>query len=136
MSLARTRSLRILVGLVRKARAEFSRMSAILKYLQEHPEVLRGYISYARKLGILRFLRRVVEIVKRGGLRQAPMPTTTTPKFLLRSTSGQPVVILTTPHCLYVAHAISTALSRVGIETRIIDDHPHHGYNDDLYFVI
>ncbi|WP_052494029.1 hypothetical protein [Nitrosospira sp. NpAV] len=85
---------------------------------------------------MLNSLRRAIEIVKRGELRQGPMPTGTTPKLLLRSNSVAPTIILTTPHCLYLAHAISAALSRIGVETQIINERPGHGYNDELYFVI
>lgn len=131
-----TRSVRVLEETVRAVWAKFSRMVATLKYFQEHPEALRGYILYARKLGVMETFRHAVEFVIRGGPRQTPMSTAVRRKLLLRSSSGQPTVILTTPHCLYVAQAISTALSRVGIDSNIIYGRPIRGYTDDPHFVI
>ncbi|WP_143053019.1 glycosyltransferase [Nitrosovibrio tenuis] len=84
---------------------------------------------------MLNSLRRAVEIVKRGGPRQSPAPASTR-KLLLRPTLGQSTVILATLHCLYVARAISTALSRIGIESKIIHERPTQGYDDALHFVI
>lgn len=130
-----TRSLRVLSKLVGKVRALFSRVNATLRYFQEHPEVLHGYALHARKLGLMNTLRRVIEIVKRGGPRQPPVPAATR-KLYMRSASRQPTVILTTPHCLYVAQAISVALSRVGIASQIIHEEPVYGYSDGLHVVI
>jgi hypothetical protein len=136
MSFAKIRSLRILGKLVQKVRTEFSRKVATVKYFREHPEILHGYALYARKLGALNSLRRTIEIVKRGGPRQPLAPIANPAKPLLGSSSGRSVVILTTPHCLYLAHAISATLSRIGIKTQIIDEQPSHGYSNELYFVI
>ena len=131
-----TRSVRVLKETLRAVWAKFSRMVATLKYFQEHPEALHGYILYARKLGVINTFRHTVEFAKRGGPRQVPMSTAAKRKLLLRSSSGQPIVILTTLHCLYVAQAISTALSRIGIESQIIHGRPIRGYTDDPHFVI
>ncbi|MGH8764073.1 MAG: glycosyltransferase family protein [Nitrosospira sp.] len=107
-----------------------------MKYFQEQPEVLRGYILYAQKLGVVETFRHAALFVIRGGPRHAPMSAAVKRKLLLRSNSEQPTVILTTPHCLYVALAISAALSRVGIKSQIIHERPIRGYSDDPYFVI
>ena len=81
-------------------------------------------------------LRHAAAFVIRGGPRQVFVSPAIRRKLLLRSSSGRPTVILTTLHCLYVAQAISAALSRVGIDSKIIHERPVHGYNDDPYFVI
>ncbi|SCY43970.1 Glycosyltransferase family 25 (LPS biosynthesis protein) [Nitrosospira sp. Nsp13] len=131
-----TKLLRILSVRAQNIRTKFSRMSATVKYFQEQPEALRGYILYARELGIIETFRHAIEFIIRGGPRQAPMSTAVRRKLLLRSSSGQSTVILTTPHCLYVAQAISIALSRVGIKSQIIHERPIQGFSDDTHFVI
>jgi hypothetical protein len=121
---------------IQKLRAEFSRTVATAKYFQEHPEVLQGYLLYAWKLGFSNALVRLFKFIKRGGPRQPPVPTATTTKLVLRCGSDNPVVILTTFHCLYVARSISAALSRLGVRSQIIHECPTQGYNNDLHFVI
>lgn len=135
MRLAKAKSIGVLKGLAGKTRTVLSRVAAIANYFQKHPEVLRGYALHARKLGLLHSLRRVIEIVKRGGPRQSPVPNATCKPYL-RSPSGQPTVILTTLHCLYIAKAIAANLSRVGIASRIIHEQPVHGYGDCVHVVI
>ena len=112
---------------------KFSRVSATVKYFQQHPDVLPRYVLYAKKLGVINSCRHAVEFVKRGGPRPVTLPSVQHPE---RSTFGQLVVILTSPHCLYVADAISAALFRVGIKSRIIQEQPAHGYEDQLHLVI
>lgn len=130
------RFLRILRGAMRVVLVESSRVRTTIQYFREHPQAIRGYVSYARKLGVINSLRHVVGFVKRGGPRHGPVPTATKAKLFLRSKSGQPTVILTTRHCLYVARAISTAMARVGIKSQIIHERPICGYLDNLHFVI
>ena len=64
-----------------------------------------------------------------------PAPSLVTPGFALRG-NLLPIVILTTPHCTYVAKEIEDALRRVGIKSRIIYNMPETGYDDVPHFVI
>lgn len=57
------------------------------------------------------------------------------PVFNLRF-SGKDVVILTTPHCSYVADLMVRALERIAISAKVIFEMPHHGYEDVPHIVI
>lgn len=57
------------------------------------------------------------------------------PTFFLHG-SARPIVILTVPHCTYVAKEIQGALQRVEIQSRIIYKIPDSGYDDVPHFVI
>lgn len=59
----------------------------------------------------------------------------TVPTFFLHG-SASPIVILTVPHCTYVATEIQSALQRVEIQSKIIYKIPDSGYDDVPHFVI
>ncbi|MGP7735181.1 hypothetical protein [Oceanimonas smirnovii] len=50
--------------------------------------------------------------------------------------SEQKYIILTTPHCHYLALLISDALSKAGKDSEIIFEEPAGGFNEQLHFVI
>ena len=121
---------------IRKLPAKYARVAAIARYFREHPEVLRGYFSYARRLGLLSALSRLIKSIAQGGGRRILAPPAATPQLLLRSGSGEPIVILASSQYLYIGQSISAALSQVGIEASIIQEPPIHGYGSGLHLVI
>jgi GR25 family glycosyltransferase involved in LPS biosynthesis len=120
----------------RSVRTKFSRTSATVKYFREQPNALRGYIRHLWTLGFTDALRRTLKFIVRGGTRQTPVSEAARRKLLLRAHPNRPCIILTTFHCFYIAQAISAALSRVGITSKIIHECPIDGYSDDLHFII
>jgi hypothetical protein len=93
------------------------------------------YWTLAKQLGLLGALRRSLHFVRRGGPSPAPsVPVEHT--FNLRRADGKPIVILSTPHCRFVAEEIAHALDQVGIASNIIHEIPAGGYADVPHFVI
>jgi len=98
------------------------------------PERRARYLMLARMLGPRATVQHTFAYLRRGGPRpHAPIPT---PVFDLRPGLGRRAVILTTPHCGFVAHSIQHALKKIGVETSIIHARPEVGYEDLPHFVI
>jgi hypothetical protein len=126
----------VLSETIRKISTTCARIEAAAGYFRKHPEVLRGYFSYARKLGLLNTLSRLIKSVRRGGGRRILTTSAATPQLLLQSDSEQAVVILAASECHYWARCISYALSKVGLEASITHEPPVYDYRGNSYFVI
>lgn len=87
-------------------------------------ESLLERISYGRPEGVKVEERRSIPVLSNS------------PVFNLRPTGGKDVVVLTTPHCSYVADLMVRALEKIAISARVIFEMPHHGYDDVPHIVI
>ena len=97
-------------------------------------EMRARYLTLARVLGPRAAVQHTIAFLRRGGPRpRAPIPT---PVFDLRPGVGRRAVILTTPHCDFVAQSILHALKKTGVEASIIHARPEGGYEDLPHFVI
>jgi hypothetical protein len=98
------------------------------------PERRQRYLTLARVLGPRAAAHHTIAYLRRGGPRpRAPIPA---PVFDLRPGLGRRAVILTTPHCDFVAHSIRHALEKIGVESNIIHARPEGGYEDLPHFVV
>ena len=100
-----------------------------------NPEEVRPIVSRARQEGVSGTVQRAVAFAGRGGPRDQ-VELAAAPRLVLRSDQGAPVVVLTTPHCLYIGHLMVNALQRAGIPAKIIQSEPESGYDDVPHFVI
>ena len=103
-------------------------------FLAANPHVVGPVVAKARQEGPLKTLRRLVAFSSRGGPRDQVVPAGP-PRLMLRD-QEHAVVVLTTPHCQYLAHAIAAALERAGIPAKIIQSEPEAGFDDVPHFVI
>ena len=103
-------------------------------FVASNPHVVNPVVAKARQEGPLKTLHRLVAFSGRGGPRDQAVPAGP-PRLALRG-QGHAVVVLTTPHCHYLAHAIATALERAGIPAKIIQSEPEAGFDDVPHFVI
>jgi hypothetical protein len=101
-----------------------------LRFIARHPGHLKGVWRQARREGGLRTLGRAIAFTRRGGPRQT---VEAAPRLLLREAGA---MILTTPHCLFVARLMQRALKDAGIEAGIIQSEPKGGYAQIPHFVI
>jgi hypothetical protein len=98
------------------------------------PERRQRYLTLARVLGPRAAAHHTIAYLRRGGPRpRAPIPA---PVFDLRPGLGRRAVILTTPHCDFVAHSIRHALGKIGVDSNIIHARPEGGYEDLPHFVV
>jgi hypothetical protein len=108
------------------------RRSIAVAYAVVHP--LR-YMRLARELGVTGSVAAARQFMRRGGPRprsdQVPSCI-----FDIRSQQGQPVGILTTQHCLFIAELIADALKRLNISSEILFERPREGFRDAPHFVI
>lgn len=114
-------------------RASVRPLKALAFFTRAH-DFRRAAIAQARREGAVLTLKRAARFLARGGMRE--LIASPPPKFSLRMSNGQPVVILTTRHCLYLADAMKANLLRVGITAEIIFERPSNGYSDVPHFVI
>lgn len=98
------------------------------------PERRQRYLTLARVLGPRAAVHHTIAYLRRGGPR--PRASIPTPVFDLRPGLGRRAVILTTPHCDFVAHSIRHALEKIGVESNIIHARPEGGYEDLPHFVV
>lgn len=94
----------------------------------------RGEWSRARVPGPRASLRNAVAEAQ-AEARQPP-PANRSCTFDIRAYAGRQAVILTTPHCEFVAVSIQRALRRIDVGSRIIFGMPEGGYEDLPHFVI
>lgn len=111
------------------------RLVRAVGHLLRHPH---EYWQTARQLGLHYTFVEARAFLVQGGPKPAVTPPRDEPenRFDLRYTNGLPVVILTTPHCRFVAEGMARILERVGINTEIIFERPPNGYSDVPHFVI
>ena len=121
---------------IRKLADSYARITAVAGYFWQHPEVLKGYFSFARKLGLLNALSRFSKSLRQGGARRILGPQVGTTQLRLRAGSGDPVIILAMPCQLGPANRIANALSRAGIASRIIQGPSLERYDERTHFVI
>ena len=127
---ARNRMVAVLLRPVCKTR----HVAQTLRSTLRDPERRQRYLTLARVLGPRAAVHHTVAYLRRGGPRpRAPIPT---PVFDLRPGLGRRAVILTTPHCDFVACSIRHALKKIGVESNIIHACPDGGYEDLPHFVI
>ena len=100
-----------------------------------NPGEVRPIVSRARQEGVSGTVQRAVAFAGRGGPRDQ-VELAAAPQLVLRSDQSAPVVVLTTPHCLYIGHLMVNALQRAGIPAKIIQGEPESGYDDVPHFVI
>lgn len=98
------------------------------------PEQRERYLTLGRVLGPRAAMHHTVAYLRRGGPR--PRPPIPVPVFDLRPGLGRRTVILTTPHCEFVAHSIRRALQKIGVQSSIIHARPDAGYEALPHFVI
>lgn len=93
------------------------------------------YLRLARQLGLGGSMVAAKQFMARGGPRPIidPVPVHA---FDIRSRQGQPVGILTTHHCLFIAELIADALKRLDISSEILFERPRKGFRDVPHFVI
>lgn len=109
-------------------------VSSILQVMSDG-ELRSRYWMLAKQLGPLGAVRQSLRFMRRGG----PSPAPSVPiehAFHLRRADGMPIVILSTPHCRFIAEEIAHALNRVEIASNIIHEMPAGGYADVPHFVI
>lgn len=104
-------------------------------FLVGDPSKMRPIVSRAKQEGVFSTVQRAVAFAGRGGPRDL-VQLAAAPRLVLRSVQEKPVVILTTPHCLYIAHLMVNALQRAGIPAKTIQGEPADGYDDVPHFVI
>lgn len=121
---------------IRKLADSYARITAAAGYFRQHPEVLKGYFSFARKLGLVNALSRLSKSLRRGGARRILAPQVGTTQLRLRPSSGDPVIILAMPCQVSAANRIADALSRAGIASRIVQGPPLERYDKRTHFVI
>ncbi|MCC2681000.1 MAG: hypothetical protein K0S36_564 [Nitrosospira multiformis] len=109
---------------------------AVAGYFRQHPEVLKGYFSFARKLGLLNALSRFSKSFRQGGARRILAPQVGTMQLGLRLSSGDPVIILAMPCQLSAANRIADALSGAGIASRIVQGPSLERCDERTHFVI
>lgn len=127
---ARNRVMAALLRPIRKA----SHVGQTLRATLGDPERRQRYMTLARVLGPRAAVRHTIAYLRRGGPR--PRAPIAAPVFDLRPGVGQRAVILTTPHCDFVAHSIRHALEKIGVESNIIHARPEGGYEDLPHFVV
>lgn len=103
-----------------------------LRFIVANPGDLRGVWQRAREEGLVSTLGRAIGFARRGGPRP-PEEAPAAPRLLLRESGA---VVLTTPHCLYIAKLMRHALADAGIATKIIQSEPGGGYEPLPHFVI
>ena len=103
-------------------------------FLTANPRVVRPVVAKARQEGVSKTLQRLDAFFSRGGPKDLVVPAGP-PRLALRN-QGRAVVVLTTAHCQYLAHAIASALERAGIPAKIIQSEPEGGFDDVPHFVI
>ncbi|VCU69455.1 Methyltransferase domain protein [Pigmentiphaga humi] len=99
-----------------------------LSLVAERPELLGKFVGYVRQRGLREALRHARNV----GHRTQMSPRDAGFAF----TAGSRCVILTTPHCHFVARLIQSALERAGLQAQIIHAMPSGGFEDVLHFVI
>lgn len=119
-----------LVRPINKLRHVIKTLSATLR----DPEQRMRYLTLVRVLGPRAAVRHTIAYVRRGGPR--PRPPIPAPVFDVRPGEGRKAVILTTPHCDFVAHSIRHVLKKIGVESSIIHARPEGGYENLPHFVI
>ena len=128
--LAHNRVFSALVHPVNKLRHASQTLSATLR----DPERRMRYLTLARVLGPRAAMHHTMGYLRRGGPR--PRPRIPVPVFDVCPGEGRKAVILTTPHCDFVAHSIRHALKKIGVESSIIHTRPEGGYESLPHFVI
>lgn len=126
----------------RVGRRLFSPGSNVLAGLWQgvsNAERWRNGYSVLRRQGLVSFGRRTAAFLQRGGPGIPPPAVESVPsppaiKFDLRA--GTHVVILTSPHCLFLAELIEQCLREIGIASKIIFERPASGFDDVPHFVI
>lgn len=98
------------------------------------PERRARYTTLARVLGPRLAVKHTIAFLRRGGPR--PRPPVPVPVFDIRANCNRRAVILTTPHCDFVAASIQHALARVGVQADVIYERPAAGYADLPHFVV
>ena len=124
---------RIGVALIRPFR-KIRHVGQTLRATLSDPERRQRYLTLARVLGPRAAARHTIAYLRRGGPR--PRPPIPAPLFDLRPGLGRRAVILTTPHCDFVAHSIRHALEKIGVGSNIIHARPEGGYEDLPHFVV
>ncbi len=120
-----------------RAGGALRRAGSALAYLCRDRATLHAYAEAARGLGLAGTASRTVQFLRRGGPSPEPAdPLPAPPVFDLRNTGGKEVVVLSTPHCRYVAELIIAALARAGIPARALYEMPEGPYDDVPHFVI
>lgn len=69
-------------------------------------------------------------------MRELASPASQFTQAPLTTEQLQQLVILTTPHCQYLAELMQDALAKVGMPAHIIYAEPKQGFSDSLHFVI
>jgi hypothetical protein len=129
-ALAHNRVIAAVVNQVNKLR----HIGITLRKTLGDPEMRARYLTLARVLGPRAAMHHTKAYLRRGGPRpRQPVPV---PAFDVRPGLGRRAVILTTPHCDFVAHSIRHALQKIGVESNIIHARPATGYEDLPHFVI
>lgn len=111
---------------------------SVRRFLTALVHVARAPSRYARlvrELGVRGAVSAAKGFMLRGGPQVRPN-TPPAPIFNLRLEPGEPVGILTTRHCLFIAELIADALQRLGITSEILFECPPGGYRDIPHFVI
>ena len=129
-----TAPLRIAVHYLRRSVTRVLNPVRATLFVASNPRVVSPAVAKARQEGPLKTLRRLVAFSSRGGPSDQVVPAGR-PRLVLRG-QGRAVVVLTTAHCQYLAHAIATALERAGIPAKIIQSEPEGGFDDVPHFVI
>ena len=100
---------------------------------REKPFAIKKGIRYLLTNGLSQTILRTKEVV-RAEENAGFVPSPVTHAFDLRA-AGK-AVVLTTPHCLYVAELISACLEAVEVRCEIIFARPEGGFSDVPHFVI
>lgn len=116
-----------------KVAGSLPRMGRALACALGHP--LR-YLRFVRELGFAKSLSVARQFMLRGGPKSKNGNLTAARTFDVRSQHGQPVGILTTRHCLFIAELIADALKRLGISSEVLLECPPEGFKNVPHFVI
>lgn len=117
-----------LVPALRTRKAKFVKLGWMLKQGLTSPDYLLKGVRHLRAHGWRATLERVRNMVSR------PAQDFIVPTQDLRL--AREMAILTTPHCLFVAELIQTALQKVGIVSTILFERPAGGFRHIPHFVI
>lgn len=130
-----SRSWRLTASLrtLNKAAGSLRRMGRAFAYALGHPFT---YLRFARELGFTESLNAARQFMLRGGPKSKNGNLAAARVFDIRSRHGQPVGILTTRHCLFIAELIADALKRLDISSEILFECPPEGFRNVPHFVI
>lgn len=101
-----------------------------IRILVKKPSLFRKGYQRLRRSGLRATLRRVREVLGKQS------PHVVADPGALREKDISEVVILTTPHCSYLAELMRSSLNKIGSRAEICFEMPEGGYRDLLHIVI